>query len=51
MDASTREQVLELASQFEKGWISRRAFIRMPTALGLSVSAAGIFPDTALAAE
>jgi len=51
MDASTREQALELASQFEKGWISRRAFIRMLTALGLSVSAAGLFADTALAAE
>ncbi len=50
-DANQKEQISELKSKFRKGVISRREFIRLLTALGISVSAGGIFMDMASAAE
>lgn len=50
-DANPEEQVSELKTKFQKGLISRREFIRLLTALGISVSAGGIFMDMAAAAE
>ncbi len=51
MSDLNQEKVSELKQEYARGAISRRDFIRMLTALGVSVSAAGIFADTAWAAE
>jgi len=50
-NGNQKEQISELKSQFQKGAISRREFLRMLTALGISVSAAGVFMDAAAAAS
>ena len=51
MDEGNKERARELANELEQGRISRRDFIRMLTALGLSISATGIVADTALTGE
>jgi hypothetical protein len=48
MDEGNKERARELGNEFEQGRISRRDFIRMLTALGLSISATGLVADTAL---
>ncbi|MFW6414804.1 MAG: twin-arginine translocation signal domain-containing protein [Thermodesulfobacteriota bacterium] len=46
-----QEKVSKLKQEYDRGAISRRDFIRLLTALGVSVSAVGMFSDSALAGE